>query len=169
MKKALGQHHLILKKSSIHRYGVFAKKQFRAKAIIEKCPVLIFPGDAYPKSLSNYIFNFSETEKAIPLGFGCLYNHSDTPNVTHYLSHDKQLMLFKALRPIKPGEEIFIFYGETWFQEREIAVRTEKVPLWRRWSRHQLHSLRMLLRFLIIAGSLYGLIYGPALLESTGF
>lgn len=65
--------------------------------------------------------------KLLPLGYGILYNHSETPNAYSKIiegpSDNKdgtkqKIMLFIANKQIEKHEEIFISYGKMWWRHR---------------------------------------------------
>lgn len=97
--------------------GVFAAADIAGGEIIEMCPVIGIPdADAAHISesmLVNYIF-FLGKEKNMPvlaLGFGSLYNHSDSPNARYDGNSDNQVITFTAVKTIRAGEEITVDYA----------------------------------------------------------
>ena len=118
MKAKLFQNKLLVKKSPIHGYGVFAQKNIKKGELVEECCCLVFADNDDDECLIDYAFAFGR--KAMVLtGFGCLYNHSDDHNLNHVLDQKQRLVTFKARRAIKKGEEIFINYGKHWFSSRD--------------------------------------------------
>ncbi len=106
-----------VKESPVHRYGVFAIKPIKAGETIEECPVLVVNKDA--TYLERYWFKWQNKDHAaIALGWGTIYNHSKNPNAEAELDYQRELITFKAEKFIAAGEEIFISYGDTWFEER---------------------------------------------------
>ena len=66
------------------------------------------------RNLEEYLFDWSieggECKySAIPLGNGCIYNSSPTPNAEWYTTRDS--FVFLASKDIKEGEEIRTYYG----------------------------------------------------------
>lgn len=108
--------------------GVFAARPFKKGSLIELAPVIVVPQadeDVFQITfLKNYTFGVGD-RVVIGLGFSSLYNHSFTPNAD-YLATAKGVV-FKALRPIKAGEEITIDYN--WrledYEECQIHVPQE--------------------------------------------
>jgi hypothetical protein len=98
--------------------GVFALKKFRKNDIIEKCPLLVAHdddwGDDHP--LSNYLFEHSASKQrsALALGMGSLYNHAGLKCNADY-TVDGDVMILRAMRTIRPDEEITIDYGDEWW------------------------------------------------------
>lgn len=121
MKPHLVQDKVIVKKSSIQGYGVFAKQDIQAGEIIEECYSLLLPGKE--AEINNYLFSAGDDQCALPLGSGCLFNHANQPNAQYYLEIDPKLMIFTANKLIKKGEEIFISYGKDWFDTRCMPIK----------------------------------------------
>lgn len=118
--KALIHHHIIVKPSAIHGYGVFATKDIPKNTIIEECYCIF--SDNRDSNFENYYFQNGK-KIILPSGFGFLYNHASQPNATHQYDEATNLMTITSKKPIKANEEIFIFYGKEWFQERKISVK----------------------------------------------
>ena len=100
-------------KSRGRGWGVFASEDIEAGEILEECVVYKVP----LAGTDDYSFTYKrgsmvEKQKRLSSGFGCLYNHSDKPNV-EYLYHPKHLdvFMFRAKIDVKVGEELFIYYG----------------------------------------------------------
>lgn len=110
---------IFVQPSALHGRGVFAKHFIHQGEIIEECPFLslpIQPGESSPLFL-DYRFNFPSgtenwEEQVIALGFGSLYNHSDSPNAYWYSDSSKRTFLFLAGKNIERGEEITVYYGD---------------------------------------------------------
>jgi SET domain-containing protein len=122
MKKKLFQNKLCVKKSSTHGYGVFAEKDFKKGEKIEECYMLLTKaGDS---TFEDYYFD-AKRKYALLTGFGSIYNHSDDPNTDYTIDVKNKLATFKADKRIRKGEEIFISYGEEWFETREIKPKNK--------------------------------------------
>jgi hypothetical protein len=106
-------------KSPIHGWGVFAKEDIMEGEVFEECPVLTLPltyGEV-SSLLIDYRFNWPSgvdpwQEQVVALGFGSLYNHSETPNAYWYSDNENKTFKFTSNRVIKQGEEIFVWYGD---------------------------------------------------------
>lgn len=124
MKKILNHGKVIVKKSkAINGYGVYADQVFKKGDIIEECYMLVSThgGD---NALEDYYFQVGKKAHGIPLGYGMIYNHAEDPNADYRISRERNLMVFKANRTIKKGEEIFISYGdEEWFNDRKMKMK----------------------------------------------
>lgn len=114
-----------VKPSTVAGYGVFATRTFEKGEVIEECPVIMV--NQYSSDLTNYIFiwerNIDRVKNfALPLGYGCVYNHSKAPNAAWHCDIENRKMVFTAARTIYAGEEIFTYYGDYWFGVRGMAA-----------------------------------------------
>ncbi len=124
MKNRLVKSAIEIRSPTIAKYGVFATKDFKKDETIEECPVLLLDNDV-PDEFKNYIFLWeNDNIIAIPLGFGCLYNHAELPNAEWIRDKNNQLITFKALKPIYKGDEISIYYSPAWLSIRGIKPKT---------------------------------------------
>ena len=107
--------------------AVFAAKTFEPGEIIETCPVIILPNEdklkIHETFLHDYYFDWGEQGEdcCIALGFGSMYNHSDTPNAEYMMFIEDQLLQISCQHKIMGGEEICISY---------IAHENQKDRLW---------------------------------------
>lgn len=96
--------------------GVFALKDFKKGEIIEVCPVLNFNSKERKilekTYLNYYIYPWRSTRTAaVLLGYGFIYNHSYTPNADWKQNFKTGSMVYRAIQPIKKGEEILVNYN----------------------------------------------------------
>lgn len=115
MKKQLFVNQIEVKKSNKHGYGVFAKRSFKKGTILEECYMIVTRGG--DKGLEDYYFDV-KGKHGIFTGFGIIYNHAEEPNVDYHIYTKRKLVVFKANRNIKKGEELTISYGDGWFDDR---------------------------------------------------
>ena len=109
-------------------YGVFTEEFIPEGTVIEECHYLKAPWSSCQEPpLDDYVFRieWSEYEEprpgewvAVVMGYGMIYNHSNTPNVSYRRGGERDLFYFYALRDIQPGEQLFISYGEAWWKTR---------------------------------------------------
>ena len=117
-----------VKKSSIHGYGVFAKENIKKDEILEECHFIPLNYDRgymsyyQPSNIERYIFLFPKINKksfnlpkeklelVLPLGGGCIYNSSPNANADWDTDIKKRLLIFKAIKDIEKGKEIFTNY-----------------------------------------------------------
>jgi len=108
---------------------IYTAGEISAGSTIEVCPIIIIPKEQVPvihKTVLHdyyFIWGSNQDQAAIMLGFGSLYNHSNTPNAKAVLLHEDQEILFEAIRDIQAGEEITFNYfdgqnakEESWFE-----------------------------------------------------
>ncbi len=110
--------------------GVFTAMDIPEKSLIEICPVILIPKDQIPlidrTVIYHYYFIWKDGDLALPLGYGCLYNHRETPNAEVVYDHFALEIHIQSIREIKEGEEITIHYhndpefkGSLWFEVKE--------------------------------------------------
>ncbi len=120
MKSKLFQNKLIVKKSPLHGYGVFALKNLKKGEVIEECYIIISKGG--DKTLEDYYFDV-KGKYGLITGFGIIYNHSEEPNADYAFNVKNRLAVFKANKSIKKGDEIFVSYGDEWFSSRGLKSK----------------------------------------------
>jgi hypothetical protein len=95
--------------------GILAVKDIKKGHVVERCPVVLMSvsNDEYldKTALKNYYFEWNKKFSAVVLGYGSLYNHSYTPNAQYVYNYHKKLMVYRAIKDIKKGEELFINYN----------------------------------------------------------
>lgn len=96
--------------------GVFALKDFKTGEIVENCPVLTLTPkerkECEKTMLNYYIYPWKSLKSAaVVLGWGSIYNHSFTPNADWKQNFKTNSMVYKAIKPIKKGEEITVNYN----------------------------------------------------------
>lgn len=96
--------------------AVFATRDFKAGEIIESCPVLkLTPTErkhCEKTILNHYIYPWKSTRSAsVVLGYGSIINHSYTPNADWKQNFKTDSMVYRAIVPIKKGEEITVNYN----------------------------------------------------------
>ena len=103
-------------------YGVFANKNYKKDEIVEKNKFLEYLDNS--SGLENYKFKSHKdsSKSIIVLGNGCMFNHKDNNNVDYYYEDD--FIIYKATRDIKKNEELFINYGDNWFNARNFSKKS---------------------------------------------
>lgn len=125
--------------SPIHGYGVFAKDDIAEGEFIEECRLLRLGWrSGYPSdpTIADYVWankfcDCIECSKHgvirfLALGFGSIYNHSDTPNTKQKLNFKNGVMKIQARDTIKKDEEIFVTYGDKYFLIRDFWKNIHK-------------------------------------------
>ena len=94
--------------------GVFASQDINEGEIIEEAHVIIIDKDQCSHIektiLDDYVFLWEESCAAV-LGNGMMYNHSYEPNALYIRDLENKIMIYRALKNISTGEEIFINYN----------------------------------------------------------
>ncbi len=108
---------LFIAPSELGGRGVFTAAAISAGSLIEVSPVLVLSAKdckrIHKTKLHDYYFIWGDEDQygAIPLGYGCLYNHSYTPNAQYRPDFENDTLDFFALKNIPAGEEITVNYG----------------------------------------------------------
>lgn len=123
-----------VKGSRIGGRGVFATRNIRVGEIFEVCPVVPLTPSEFDSisetKLQNYVYSWPGPRQdgsqpmdkwsgaAIVLGYAMLYNHSHDPNSEWSWSISRRTLTFRAIKPIKRGEEIFhCYHWPDWMYE----------------------------------------------------
>jgi SET domain-containing protein len=99
--------------------GVFARVNIHEGEIIEESPIVDLSNEDFGSLketiLINYYFSWGETydQVAVALGYGSLFNNSESPNAKFIKRFDSQLIEFVAIKDIEKDQEIFINYGDS--------------------------------------------------------
>jgi hypothetical protein len=99
-------------------WGVFCKEKILKDEIVEQCYGIIDNYETTP--LKHYCFvlntkNWQNHDAIMPVGYGAIYNHSDTPNITW--QNKGKIVEFIATQDIESGEEICHNYGEGYLEK----------------------------------------------------
>ena len=123
----------------INGWGVFATSQINAGVIAEVAPVIVYPrklaemaifvcqAEGVPNKdlmLDQYSLNWRE-DTAIPLGWTGLYNHKDDNNCQFIANYDDNLLAILTLKDIEKDEQLFVSYGQHWFDEKGYITKYE--------------------------------------------
>ena len=107
---------IVVKNTPKKGRGVFALRSFKEGEIIENCPVInITPKErkiVEKTSFNYYIYPWRSTQSgSLVLGYGSIYNHSFSPNADWKQNFKTNAMVYRAIKPIKKGEEITVNYN----------------------------------------------------------
>jgi SET domain-containing protein len=108
----------IVKESKVGGRGVFALQDFNKGDIIEICPCIKQQTNTIFGKIFDYIFRFDDDNSLLAFGYCPMYNHSDNNNASWTIMNDEQMQV-EALEDIKKGEEIFVSYGEPYWESRK--------------------------------------------------
>lgn len=95
--------------------GIFAARKIKKSETIEVCPVILLKNEG-PKLRKSELYHYyflwdNQSDAAIALGFGSMYNHSYRPNATYKKHIKDKAVEFIALENIDKNEEITINYN----------------------------------------------------------
>ena len=107
---------IIVRRTAKKGLGVFALKDIKEGEIVESAPVLIFDTKGRKNLektlLSHYIYPWRSTRgAALVLGYGSIYNHSFSPNADWKQNFKTKCMVYRAIKPIKKGDEVTVNYN----------------------------------------------------------
>jgi SET domain-containing protein len=105
---------LVIRRSSIHRWGVFASGYIYQYDLLEESPYFEVPNEqaeAAPEC-DRYTYWLSDESMLIGMGYAGLYNHSPNANAAYEIDYVNNLIRHYAIRNISPGEELTLNYGE---------------------------------------------------------
>lgn len=95
--------------------GLVAAKDFKKGQIVESSHIIVLDIDDHktlqPTLLNLYVFEWRGNDVAVALGNGSLFNHAKPANVTYSNDYKHEKIVFRALRRIKKGEQLFVNYG----------------------------------------------------------
>ena len=97
-------------------FGVFTLDKINIGDIVETCYFLpIYNSNINP--LIDYLFQIDNytTKRIFPLGYGAIYNHSDSPNI-NWKVKDDNFIEFYSLKEIEPGDELCHDYGPNYWK-----------------------------------------------------
>jgi SET domain-containing protein len=104
---------------NIKGFGVFANDIIKKDEIIEDCYSLLIHNTNL--DYEPYYFYFKGDTKLLPLGFGCIYNHSDIPNIAwKVVDENNRIIRFYAITDIKIGDELCHNYGPNYWKNKNI-------------------------------------------------
>lgn len=109
--------------------GVVASETIMAGEIVECCPTIVLKPSRKLEPhwrrlhqviletlLDEHHYWWTSRYGALPLGYGCLYNHSDNPTIdTHRFLKERKIVLV-ANQMILEGQELTRRYHKVWFK-----------------------------------------------------
>lgn len=104
---------LVVRRSSRHRWGVFALEPIDAYELLEEAPYAVVPREQIDAAPVCEVYSYSFDDESVVIGFGFagLYNHAAEPNSSYELDRINEVMRHYATRAIGAGEELTLDYG----------------------------------------------------------
>jgi hypothetical protein len=110
-------------------HGVFTTGLIPSGATVEECPYLRIRKEDCSGIIDDYVYGLESDNGnsgedpdyySLPLGWGSIYNHANDHNTEYWHDVDRDLIVFVAAKDIAAGEQLFINYGEPWWETREL-------------------------------------------------
>jgi hypothetical protein len=125
--------------------GVFAGKNFDANEFLEQDPsITILYHHSSLTSLAHYVYSCDDDNYSmVNFGAGCLFNYVPSRvSVEHFWADDAIIssgpgtlpyantthVYFQSSQASLIGQEMYVSYGESWFEEREIFQQVDVDP-----------------------------------------
>lgn len=104
---------ICVRRSKIHRWGVFAREAIKKHEVLEDSPYFAINGSEVTSatSVEPYTYWLEDQTMLIGMGYAGLYNHSFEPNADYQVDKISEVIRHYATRDIAAGEEITINYG----------------------------------------------------------
>ncbi len=130
---------IIVGDSTIQGRGVFATTNIKKGEIIERCPLIQMEYRSkyqLDPTIFGYMYaryqNDEEAQKHgfimyVAAGYGMLYNHQDEPNALWKFNYPQLLGDIVAIKDIPKDMEIFINYGNCYFNSKDAYTGIEQV------------------------------------------
>jgi len=128
-EKSLYVHPSIFVMPCEYGFGVFTEAFIPSGTVIEECHWIKYRRDDVSSPIINdYVYEVAEepadngkkiSYNALVLGFGSIYNHSFDNNAQYLYDEAKNVFVYQSVRDIEPGEQIFISYGNKWWDTRK--------------------------------------------------
>jgi SET domain-containing protein len=106
---------IVVKSSNVHGFGVFTKENLKEGELLEECHLYKFNTTDFTQIdlgitpiVQQYPARIPTNPWVIVLGYGSIFNHSDTPNT--FRKGENNLYKFFAKADIAAGSELFINY-----------------------------------------------------------
>ena len=114
---------LYILKSEKKGRAVHTNQDIPPDSLIEICPVIVLSEKDLEAIKSTRLYDYyflwgkDRSQGAITLGYGSLYNHSETPNARFEIHIAEDNIRFISLRKIASGEEITISYTDPKYKD----------------------------------------------------
>lgn len=104
---------ICVRRSKIHRWGVFALEDIKEREILEEAPYFVLTKEEldFVPACRVYSYWLEDTSSLIGMGFAGLYNHSFDSNVDYQVDKISEIIRHYATRNIAKGEELLLNYG----------------------------------------------------------
>jgi hypothetical protein len=116
-------------------HGVFASEYIPADTTVEECYHLRIREKDCSGILNDYVYHLEPDDNdtkedveyySLPLGCGSLYNHAEFHNIEYWHDTERDLIIFYTIKDVSAGEQLFINYGNDWWETRERTPDNDK-------------------------------------------
>lgn len=126
--------------SDVHFRGVFATEDIEQGELIERCPIAVLAWRTnYQKDPVVWAYMYTNScpceeckrhgaHFVMVMGWGQIYNHQDDNNASMNINIRDNFADVVAKKKIKKGEEIFVTYGERYFNGRNKVTLSSDHP-----------------------------------------
>ncbi len=99
--------------------GVFSDKNFEPGDIIELAPYIEDYDYNFSETglVNDYLFKKNKNKSVVVFGFASIYNHADNPNAKWEFGEN--FLIITCITPIKKDQEIYISYGDEYWETRK--------------------------------------------------
>ncbi len=110
-------------------HGVFTTAPIPSDTTIEECHHLCLTDDECDGIINDYVYRLEADQTqdgeevehySLPLGFGCIFNHSNDHNTDYWHDEKRNLIIFYTIKDVAAGEQLFINYGRDWWEGRDL-------------------------------------------------
>jgi len=91
----------------INDYGVFTNEFIKKGELVETCYLIKIE---LPSSIPSYS-HLIQDKFVLPLGYGSIYNHNETPNLI-LKSYDEKHIQFYSIKDIEPNTELCYYFNK---------------------------------------------------------
>jgi hypothetical protein len=109
-----------IRKSPVHGRGMFSTRKLGRGTVLDRGYTVALdevPGEQ-SEVVDRYAFDYDGKRRCIILGMASLCNHKLDANAEIEIDENRGTYRLISLREIKRGEEIFIDYGEDYWQNQ---------------------------------------------------
>lgn len=105
---------LEIRRSSIHRWGVFAAEKINQYDLLEEAPYFEVPNEEIDNapSCERYSYCLTDDSQLIGMGYAGLYNHNGDANASYEIDYVNHVIRHYAISDIEADQEITLDYGK---------------------------------------------------------
>ena len=116
-------------------HGVFATQDIPAGTTLEECHHLRIKKEECVGIINDYVYALEadsgdskedSEDYSLPLGCGSIFNHADDHNTEYWHDTERDLIVFHTIKKVSAGEQLFVNYGNDWWETRELTPDNEK-------------------------------------------